>query len=173
MGYYLAGSFPPIVRLGLVFLNPVYFLVVLIGEARSLYAYAGIIEGKGRDEDDFAYLRDAAGFRNILLVEQPNDERTRQTKQLGGLGRRRAGHGDAARKQVTVTVRQTQASDVYRVPLEIGLAVPGAEVPRIERVSLTGRETTFTIASDTEPESVTLDPGTWLLFDAGPFVREP
>lgn len=46
----------------------------LIGEARSLYAYAGTVEGKGRDEDQFAYLRDAAGFRNILLVEQPNED---------------------------------------------------------------------------------------------------
>lgn len=46
----------------------------LIGEARSLYAYAGTVEGKGRDEDQLAYLRDAAGFRNILLVEQPNED---------------------------------------------------------------------------------------------------
>jgi ring-1,2-phenylacetyl-CoA epoxidase subunit PaaC len=46
----------------------------LIGEARSLYAYAGTVEGQGRDEDQLAYLRDAAGFRNILLVEQPNED---------------------------------------------------------------------------------------------------
>ena len=31
----------------------------LIGQARAFYAYAGEIEGKGRDEDAFAYLRDA------------------------------------------------------------------------------------------------------------------
>jgi ring-1,2-phenylacetyl-CoA epoxidase subunit PaaC len=46
----------------------------LIGEARALYAYAGAIEGKGRDEDALAYRRDADGFRNILLVEQPNGD---------------------------------------------------------------------------------------------------
>ncbi len=46
----------------------------LIGQARSLYAYAGAIEGKGRDEDALAYLRDAGEYRNVLLVEQPNGD---------------------------------------------------------------------------------------------------
>jgi ring-1,2-phenylacetyl-CoA epoxidase subunit PaaC len=46
----------------------------LIGQARSLYAYAGEIEGRGRDEDALAYLRDAVSYRNILLVEQPNGD---------------------------------------------------------------------------------------------------
>ena len=46
----------------------------LIGQARSLFAYAGDIEGRGRDEDALAYLRDARDFRNILLVEQPNGD---------------------------------------------------------------------------------------------------
>src|SRR5512137_2495012 len=48
----------------------------LIGQARLWYGYAGEVEarihGKGRDEDAFAFRRDAAGFRNVLLVEQPN-----------------------------------------------------------------------------------------------------
>src|ERR1700730_12947990 len=46
----------------------------LIGQARALYAYAGTVEGSGRDEDALAYLRDAHDFRNILLVEQPNGD---------------------------------------------------------------------------------------------------
>ncbi|MDQ0314805.1 1,2-phenylacetyl-CoA epoxidase subunit PaaC [Amorphus orientalis] len=46
----------------------------LIGQARALYTYAGEAEGAGRDEDQFAYLRDAEGFRNVLLVEQPNGD---------------------------------------------------------------------------------------------------
>lgn len=46
----------------------------LIGQSRSLYTYAGEMEGKGRDEDALAYLRDAASYRNILLVEQPNGD---------------------------------------------------------------------------------------------------
>ena len=34
--------------------------------------YAAELEGKGRDEDQLAYLRDAQDFRNCLIVEQPN-----------------------------------------------------------------------------------------------------
>lgn len=46
----------------------------LIGQARLFYAYAAEVDGKGRDEDDLAYFRDAREFRNILLVEQPNGD---------------------------------------------------------------------------------------------------
>jgi ring-1,2-phenylacetyl-CoA epoxidase subunit PaaC len=46
----------------------------LIGQARSLYSYASEVEGKGRDEDALAYLRDAGDYRNILLAEQPNGD---------------------------------------------------------------------------------------------------
>lgn len=44
----------------------------LIGHARSLLQYAAEVEGKGRTEDDLAFLRDIREFRNVLLVEQPN-----------------------------------------------------------------------------------------------------
>ncbi len=46
----------------------------LIGQARSLYTYAGEIEGKGRGEDDLAYLRTDREYRNLLLVERPNGD---------------------------------------------------------------------------------------------------
>jgi ring-1,2-phenylacetyl-CoA epoxidase subunit PaaC len=46
----------------------------LIGQARTLYSYAGEIDGSGRDEDDFAYWRDQQDFVNPLLVEQPNGD---------------------------------------------------------------------------------------------------
>lgn len=46
----------------------------LIGQARLFLDYAGKIEGKGRDEDALAYLRDEAAYRNFLLVEQPNGD---------------------------------------------------------------------------------------------------
>jgi ring-1,2-phenylacetyl-CoA epoxidase subunit PaaC len=36
------------------------------------YTYAGELEGRGRGEDDFAFLRDENEFRNLLLLEQPN-----------------------------------------------------------------------------------------------------
>jgi ring-1,2-phenylacetyl-CoA epoxidase subunit PaaC len=44
----------------------------LIGQARLWLSYAAEVEGRGRDEDQLAYLRDARDFRNLLLVEQPN-----------------------------------------------------------------------------------------------------
>ena len=46
----------------------------LLGQARMLLTYAGEVEGKGRSEDDLAYFRDAHEFRNVLLVEQPNQD---------------------------------------------------------------------------------------------------
>jgi ring-1,2-phenylacetyl-CoA epoxidase subunit PaaC len=46
----------------------------LIGQARSLYAYAGEVEGAGRDEDRLAYLREDREYRNLLLVELPNGD---------------------------------------------------------------------------------------------------
>jgi ring-1,2-phenylacetyl-CoA epoxidase subunit PaaC len=46
----------------------------LIGQARALYTYAGEVEGAGHDEDAFAYWRDERGYRNLLLVEQPNGD---------------------------------------------------------------------------------------------------
>lgn len=44
----------------------------LIGQARTLYAYAG--ELTNHDEDQLAYLRDAPAWRNCLLVELPNGD---------------------------------------------------------------------------------------------------
>ena len=46
----------------------------LLGQARSLYSYAGETEGGGHDEDQLAYLRDAPQYRNLLLLEQPNGD---------------------------------------------------------------------------------------------------
>lgn len=48
------------------------FSLDYIGQARMFYSYAAELEGKGRTEDDFAYLRNSNEFRNLLLVEQPN-----------------------------------------------------------------------------------------------------
>ena len=46
----------------------------LIGQARLLYTHAAQLEGGERDEDKYAYLRDAPQYRNVLLVEQPNGD---------------------------------------------------------------------------------------------------
>ena len=46
----------------------------LVGQTRSWLAYAGEVEGAGRDEDALAFLRDGNEFRNVLLVEHPNED---------------------------------------------------------------------------------------------------
>lgn len=48
------------------------FALDFIGQARMLYTHAGHLEGQGRSEDDFAFMRDEHEFRNLLLLEQPN-----------------------------------------------------------------------------------------------------
>jgi ring-1,2-phenylacetyl-CoA epoxidase subunit PaaC len=46
----------------------------LIGHTQMWFGLAGEVEGKGRDADQFAYLRDAMKFRNVLLVELPKGD---------------------------------------------------------------------------------------------------
>lgn len=46
----------------------------LMGQANSLLIHAAAIENAGRSADDLAFLRDAGDFRNVLLVEQPNED---------------------------------------------------------------------------------------------------
>lgn len=46
----------------------------LTGQARSLYQRIAELDGLGKSEDDYAYLRDAWEFKNSLLVEQPNGD---------------------------------------------------------------------------------------------------
>lgn len=44
----------------------------LLGHARSLYTYAGEVDGKGKTEDDLAYLRQEREYQNALICELPN-----------------------------------------------------------------------------------------------------
>lgn len=46
----------------------------LIGQSRLYYQYAAILEGKGRTEDDIAYLRTEREYTNVLLAEMPNGD---------------------------------------------------------------------------------------------------
>ncbi|MFB6846958.1 1,2-phenylacetyl-CoA epoxidase subunit PaaC [Streptomyces sp. NPDC056373] len=46
----------------------------LLGQARLLYSRAGQADGSGRDEDAYAYFRDAADFRNVRLAELPGGD---------------------------------------------------------------------------------------------------
>ena len=83
----------------------------LLGQARSLLSHAGRLEGEGRDEDDLAYWRDERDFRNVKLVERPQDDfgvamarllvlSTWQSELYAALQRSSGGHDDAAAEAV-------------------------------------------------------------------------
>ena len=46
----------------------------LVGQSRLWLQMASEIQGKGKTEDDLAYLRNSSQFVNNLLVEQPNKD---------------------------------------------------------------------------------------------------
>ncbi len=46
----------------------------LLGQARLLYSRAGQVDGTDRNEDAYAYFRDAPEFRNVQLAELPNGD---------------------------------------------------------------------------------------------------
>lgn len=45
-----------------------------IGQATTIFEYAAKIENTGRDADALAFLRYEREYRNVLLVEQPNED---------------------------------------------------------------------------------------------------
>lgn len=46
----------------------------LVGQTTSIFAYAAEVEGLGRTEDDIAFLRFEREYKNVLLVEQANED---------------------------------------------------------------------------------------------------
>jgi ring-1,2-phenylacetyl-CoA epoxidase subunit PaaC len=55
----------------------------LLGQARALYERTAELDGTGRSEDDYAFMRDEREFVNCLLVEQQNgDFATTMVRQL-------------------------------------------------------------------------------------------
>jgi ring-1,2-phenylacetyl-CoA epoxidase subunit PaaC len=46
----------------------------MIGQARLLLSYAGEVEGRGRGEDEIAFLREHGDYLNPILAEQPNGD---------------------------------------------------------------------------------------------------
>jgi ring-1,2-phenylacetyl-CoA epoxidase subunit PaaC len=46
----------------------------LVGQANLLLQRAGEIEGKGRDQDALAFLREVTDYRNALMLELPNGD---------------------------------------------------------------------------------------------------
>lgn len=46
----------------------------LIGQTQLWLGYAAEVEGAGRSANDLAYLRDVYDFRNVLMLEVPNED---------------------------------------------------------------------------------------------------
>jgi aminopeptidase N len=82
-----------------------------------------------------------------------------------------AWHYDAAAKAIRVEIAQMQAGDPYRVRLQLGVVAAAGQPARVERVEMTDRKTSFTIAAPAEPVEVTFDPDTWLLADKVSFGK--
>jgi aminopeptidase N len=79
-------------------------------------------------------------------------------------------HYDPASKQIAIELAQTQSGDPYRLPLDIGIWMPGATQMRIEKIEMTEKQQRFEVALEKEPDSVVLDPNTWVLMN-GHFVK--
>jgi aminopeptidase N len=74
------------------------------------------------------------------------------------------------RKQIELELQQVHAGDPFRLPLDVGVTTSGGPM-RIERVDLTAATGRFTIASDSEPSAVVLDPNTWMLLGRKDLVK--
>jgi aminopeptidase N len=79
---------------------------------------------------------------------------------------------NAERKQIEIELAQIQGGPAYRLPLEIGIGTGNGAV-RVERVELAQTQARFAVAADTEPQSVVLDPNTWLLMAQPQFTKFP
>jgi aminopeptidase N len=79
---------------------------------------------------------------------------------------------DAAKKTIEITIRQTQPQDPFRISFHVGVIERPGGVPRLERTGTDRRTEHYSIKADAEPVDVVLDPGVWLLYEPGPFVKK-
>src|ERR1700685_4616330 len=82
----------------------------LTGQARLLLSYAGEIEGRGRSEDDIAYLREQGEYLNPVLAEQPNGD-----------------FGQTIVRQVLIDAYQLELYERLAASVDCALGAPAAE----------------------------------------------
>ena len=78
---------------------------------------------------------------------------------------------DAVKKQVEVNLTQAQTTAAYRLNVDVGIATAPGALPTVERVEMTAKTAMLVFEAANEPGSVTIDPGTWMLIEMGPFAR--
>ncbi len=132
---------------------------------RGIRAYYRRYENQNASTDEFRHMMEQASGNDLAWFFRQWLNRS-GVPRLEGTWRY-----DAARKQVEVSLAQTQSGDPFRLPIEVGLTTNPQAAPRLERVELTSRQGAFTFPADVEPSAVVIDPGTWLLIEAGPFVK--
>jgi aminopeptidase N len=70
----------------------------------------------------------------------------------------------AESKKIELELSQTQAGDVFRLPLDVAVSAQNAPA-RIEKIEMSAKQQKFDIAAEKEPASVELDPNVWILMD--------
>jgi aminopeptidase N len=71
---------------------------------------------------------------------------------------------DAESKKIELDLTQTQAGDVYRLPLDVSVSAQTSPI-KIEKIEMSAKQQKFEIAAEKEPAAVELDPNVWLLMD--------
>lgn len=71
-----------------------------------------------------------------------------------------------SKKEVTVTLEQTQPDALFKMPIQLGIYTAGKTQPQIKTLQLNQKVTTLQFAVDTLPQKVVLDPDQWVLMDA-------
>ncbi len=74
---------------------------------------------------------------------------------------------DRTKGQITINIDQTQRDgSMFKMPVEAGLYFPGQTNPQIEVLQVNQKSNVFTIKASSEPESIVLDPNSWVLMEA-------
>ncbi|MEZ4827235.1 MAG: M1 family aminopeptidase [Bacteroidia bacterium] len=74
---------------------------------------------------------------------------------------------DPKKKKLQITIMQTQSGEPFHFPLEIAVAGKNQAEQEIISLNITQKEETFEVGVKNTPESLVIDPGVKLLFEAG------
>jgi aminopeptidase N len=149
---------------GIVYQKGGWTLHMLRGQVGSDKFWAGIREYYRRFRDGNASTAD---FRQVMEEVSGTDLGwffQQWLYRAGSPAVEGAWTYNAESKKIELELAQTQAGDVFRLPLDVSVSAQNAP-PKIEKIELTAEQQKFEIASEKEPASVELDPNVWILMD--------